>query len=30
VTPQSIRNIVSYAQEHDAPTEQIIWMEVKK
>ncbi len=30
VTPQSIHSIVSHAQEHDAPTEQIIWMEVKK
>jgi pyruvate/2-oxoacid:ferredoxin oxidoreductase alpha subunit len=30
VTPMSIRKIVSYVQEHDAPTEQIIWMEVKR
>jgi pyruvate ferredoxin oxidoreductase alpha subunit len=30
VTPLSIRKIVSYVQEHDAPAEQIIWMEVKK
>ncbi len=30
VTPQSIRSIVSYVQEHEGPAEQIIWMEVKK
>jgi len=30
VTPQSIRNIVSYTQEHDKPDEDIIWMEVKR
>jgi pyruvate/2-oxoacid:ferredoxin oxidoreductase alpha subunit len=30
VTPQSIRDIVRYTQEHDAPTEEIIWMEVKR
>jgi len=30
VTPQSIRDIVAYAQEHDAPAEEIIWMEVKR
>jgi len=30
VTPQSIRDIVRHTQEHDAPAEDIIWMEVKR
>jgi len=30
VTPQSIRNIVTYTQQRDRPDEEIIWMEVKK
>lgn len=30
VTPQSIRKIVSYTQQHDRPETEIIWMEVKR
>jgi len=30
VTPQSIRDIVSYTREHDGPDGEIIWMEVKR
>jgi len=30
VTPQSIRKIVDYATAHDAPEDDIIWMEVKR
>jgi pyruvate/2-oxoacid:ferredoxin oxidoreductase alpha subunit len=30
VTPQSIRSVFQYTLDHDAPTEQIIWMEVKR
>jgi pyruvate/2-oxoacid:ferredoxin oxidoreductase alpha subunit len=30
VTPDSIRGIVRYAQEHDAPEGQIIWREVRQ
>ena len=30
VTPQSIRDIVAYARQHDRPESEIIWMEVKR
>jgi pyruvate/2-oxoacid:ferredoxin oxidoreductase alpha subunit len=30
VTPQSVRSIVAHAEEHAAPSEPIIWMEVKR
>jgi pyruvate/2-oxoacid:ferredoxin oxidoreductase alpha subunit len=30
VTPQSIRSIISYTQEHERPETEIIWMEVKR
>jgi len=30
VTPQSVRGIFQHTLEHDAPTEQILWMEVKR
>ena len=30
VTPQSIRDIVSYTQQHERPETEIIWMEVKR
>lgn len=30
VTPHSIGNILNYTQEHDAPAEESIWMEVKE
>jgi pyruvate/2-oxoacid:ferredoxin oxidoreductase alpha subunit len=30
VTPQSIRDIVSFTQQHDTPPEEILWMEVQR
>jgi len=30
VTPQSIRNIVSYTQQHERPETESMWMEVKR
>jgi pyruvate/2-oxoacid:ferredoxin oxidoreductase alpha subunit len=30
VTPQSIRHIVSYTEQHERPETEIIWMEVKR
>jgi pyruvate/2-oxoacid:ferredoxin oxidoreductase alpha subunit len=30
VTPESIRGIVRYTQEHDAPEGEIIWREVRE
>ncbi len=30
VTPQSIRDIVSYTQQHERPETEIVWMEVKR
>jgi len=30
VTPASIRKIVDHLEAHEAPAEEIIWMEVKR